>query len=250
MKKNSQRLDQLLVSRGLADSIDKARRLLLAGEVLVKGRVESKPGLCYAADTIVELRARPRFASRGGEKLQAAIEAFGIKVAGLVCLDVGASTGGFTDCLLQNGAARVYAVDVGTGLLSSKVAADPRVAVMDKTNARNLQPAMFPEAPSFATIDVAFISLTKILPAVTRVLVSGGHVVSLIKPQFEAAREEVEAGGVVRNPAIHARIVESIRVFGIEEAGLEWLGVRESPLKGPAGNIEYLAYWKSRQLTG
>lgn len=244
--KNSKRLDELLVAQGHAGSLDEAQRMILAGDVFVKSQVASKPGLSFPADTIVETRARPRFASRGGEKLQAAMEAFDIKVSGLVCLDVGASTGGFTDCLLQHGAAQVYAVDVGRSLLSSKLSTDPRVTVMDQVNARNLQPAMFPAPPAFASVDVAFISLTKILPAVTRVLVSGGRIVSLIKPQFEAARSEVERGGVVRNAAIRAQVVENVRVFGVEKAGLEWLGMCESPLKGPAGNIEFLAYWKTK----
>lgn len=245
MKRTSQRLDQLLVARGLADNPDKARRLILAGEVLVNGQVASKSGHSFPAEATVEIRARPRFVGRGGDKLQAAMDAFDIRVSGLVCLDVGASTGGFTDCLLQNGAALVYAVDVGRNLISERLRLDPRVKVMDEVNARYLEPAMFPGAPSFASIDVSFISLTKILPAVTRVLASEGRVVSLIKPQFEAARPEIERGGVVRDPAIRSRVIETIRVFGVEKLGLEWLGVRESPLKGPAGNVEFLAFWRT-----
>ncbi|MEI6808480.1 MAG: TlyA family RNA methyltransferase [bacterium] len=245
MKSTSKRLDQLLVVRGLTDSLAKAQRLILAGEVLVNGQVVSKSGYSFPADAIVEVLARPRFVGRGGSKLQSAMDAFNIQVGGLICIDVGAATGGFTDCLLQNGATCVYAVDVGRSLISEKLRNDSRVTVMDKVNARYLEPAMFPTPPAFASIDVSFISLTKILPAVTRVLVPGGHIVSLIKPQFEAERHEVEKGGVVRNPAIHSRIIEAIRVFGVEKADLEWLGVHESPLKGPAGNIEFLAFWRT-----
>lgn len=235
----------LLVARGLTESLDKARRLILAGEVSVNSQLASKPGHTFPEDAVVELRAKPRFAGRGGDKLQAAVNAFNIRVKGLVCLDVGASTGGFTDCLLQNGATRVYAVDVGKNLLRDTLRNDARVTVMDNTNARYLEPAMFEVPASFATVDVSFISLTKILPAVTRVITLGGHIVSLIKPQFEAGRREVEKGGVVRNPDVHARVIEEVRMFGTENIGLEWLGVCESPLKGPAGNIEFLAFWKT-----
>lgn len=244
MKRTFQRLDQLLVARGLTDSLDKAQRLILAGEVLLKGQVASKPGHSFPVETVVEIRARPRFVSRGGNKLQAAIDAFDIRVKDLVCLDVGASTGGFTDCLLQNGAALVYAVDVGRNLIRDKLRNDSRVKVMDGVNARHLDRAMFPEPASFASVDVSFISLTKILPAVTRVITPGGRIVSLIKPQFEAGRREVEKGGVVRDPEIRARVIETIRIFGVEKVGLAWLGVCESPLKGPAGNVEFLAFWR------
>lgn len=230
---------------GLTDSPAKAQRMILAGEVLVNGQLATKSGHSFPEDAIVELRAKPRFAGRGGIKLQAAIDAFDIKVSGLVCIDVGAATGGFTDCLLQNGASGVYAVDVGRSLISEKLRNDPRVTVMDQINARYLEPAMFPAPPAFASVDVSFISLTKILPAVTRILVPGGRIVSLIKPQFEAERHEVEKGGVVRDQAIHLRVIETIRVFGIEEIGLEWLGVHESPLRGPAGNVEFLAFWRT-----
>jgi 23S rRNA (cytidine1920-2'-O)/16S rRNA (cytidine1409-2'-O)-methyltransferase len=245
MKKSTKRLDELLVTRGLAEDLDKAQRLILAGEVSVNSQLASKPGYSFPEDALLTLRAKPRFAGRGGDKLQAAITAFNIQVTGLICLDVGASTGGFTDCLLQNGASMVYAVDVGKNLLRDTLRKDARVTVMDNTNARYLEPAMFKFLPSFATVDVSFISLTKILPAVTRVLTSGGHVVSLIKPQFEAGRREVEKGGVVRDPAIRARVVEDIRRFGTETIGLEWLGLCESPLKGPAGNVEFLAFWRT-----
>lgn len=230
---------------GLTDSPAKAQRMILAGEVLVNGQLATKSGHSFPEDAIVELRAKPRFAGRGGIKLQAAIDAFDIKVSGLVCIDVGAATGGFTDCLLQNGASGVYAVDVGRSLISEKLRNDPRVTVMDQINARYLEPAMFPAPPAFASVDVSFISLTKILPAVTRILVPGGRIVSLIKPQFEAERHEVEKGGVVRDQAIHLRVIETIHVFGIEEIGLEWLGVHESPLRGPAGNVEFLAFWRT-----
>lgn len=245
MKKSSQRLDQLLVNLALAENLDKARRLIMAGEVLVDGQVASKSGHLHPEDADIKIRARPRFAGRGGEKLQAAIDAFNIRVGGLTCLDIGAATGGFTDCLLQNGATLVYAVDVGRGLLSEKLRKDPRVRVMDEVNARYLKQDMFEPMPAFASVDVSFISLTLILPAVIRVLASGGCIVSLIKPQFEAGRREVEKGGVVRDPAVHEKVIEKIRAFGVEKAGLEWLGVKESPLRGPAGNVEFLAYWRT-----
>jgi len=245
-RQTSERLDQLLIGMGLAESPGKAQRLILAGEVRVNGQVASKPGYKFPCDSKIEVAARPRFVGRGGDKLQAAFETFNISVAGLFCLDAGASTGGFTDCMLQHGAAGVYAADVGKGLIHMKLRNDPRVTVMDEINARNLRSSMFQHPVSFATIDVSFISLTRILPAVTQVLVRGGHIVSLIKPQFEADRRDVERGGVVRDQSVRARAVESVRFFGINNLGLAWLGCCESPLKGPAGNVEFLAYWQKK----
>jgi 23S rRNA (cytidine1920-2'-O)/16S rRNA (cytidine1409-2'-O)-methyltransferase len=241
---NPQRLDQLLVQRGLAESREKAQRLVLAGHVRVDGNVAAKPGHRFPEDCSLSVDQQERFVSRGGEKLEAAFQRFGIDVDGRICLDVGASTGGFTDCMLQHGAERVYAVDVGKGQLHWKLRQNPRVIVIDEVNARHLESKWFSEKPVFASIDVSFISLTKVLPAVTQVLASGGHMVSLIKPQFEAERKQVKKGGVVRDPAVHAQIVEGIKNFGVEQLGLEWLGVCESPIKGPAGNIEFLSYWK------
>jgi 23S rRNA (cytidine1920-2'-O)/16S rRNA (cytidine1409-2'-O)-methyltransferase len=234
----------LLVQRGLAESREKAQRLILAGEVRVGGHAQTKPGHTYADDVVVAVTAAERFVSRGGEKLEEAFQRFPLNVAGRVCLDVGASTGGFTDCLLQHGAAKVYALDVGRGQLHEKLRTDPRVVVMDEINARFLEPAQLPEKPSFATVDVAFISLTKVLPAITRVLATPFELVTLIKPQFEAGREQVGKGGVVRDPAVHEDVLQRIRKFGTEDLGLMWVNSCESPIKGPAGNVEFLAFWK------
>jgi len=241
------RLDQRVVQLGLVESREKAQRLILAGCVKVEGRVDTKSSHPVPDTAVIELVKPERFVSRGGEKLEEAFRRFSLDVKGLVGLDVGASTGGFTDCLLQHGASRVYAVDVGKGQLHWKLRTDPRVIVMDGVNARYLAPADLPEVPGIVTIDVSFISLTKILPAVTQVLASGGHMVSLIKPQFEAGREQVGRGGVVRSEAVRDEVVERIRVFGTGTLGLRWVGVCPSSSKGPAGNVEYLAWWeKSR----
>jgi 23S rRNA (cytidine1920-2'-O)/16S rRNA (cytidine1409-2'-O)-methyltransferase len=238
------RLDQRVVELGLVESREKAQRLILAGCVKVNDRVETKSSHHVPEEAVVELVEQERFVGRGGEKLEGAFLRFGLDVKGRVCLDVGASTGGFTDCLLQHGAARVYAVDVGKGQIHSKLRADSRVVVMDGVNARYLAASHLPEVPDFVTIDVSFISLTKILPAVTQVLASGGRIVSLIKPQFEAGREQVGKGGVVRSEAVRDEVVERIRSFGVGELGLTWLGVCPSPIKGPAGNVEFLACWE------
>jgi 23S rRNA (cytidine1920-2'-O)/16S rRNA (cytidine1409-2'-O)-methyltransferase len=238
-----ERLDLLLVARRLAESREKAQRLIMAGAVTVDGRVATKPGHTFPQDVPIALAGPERFVSRGGDKLDAAFQRFAVEVTGRICLDIGASTGGFTDCLLQHGAARVYAVDVGRGQLHEKLRTDARVVVMDEVNARYLEPGQIPEEPSFAVVDVAFISLTKVLPAITRVLASPAGIVTLIKPQFEAGREQVGRGGVVRDPAARAAVVEHIREFGEQALGLKWIGVCESPLQGPAGNVEYLAYW-------
>lgn len=236
------RLDLLVVQRGLAESREKAQRLILAGKVRVNGQTASKPGHQVDEELEITLEAPERFVSRGGEKLEAAFARWNLNVEGTVCLDVGASTGGFTDCLLQHGAARVYAVDVGHNQLHPKLLADARVTAMDGTNARNLEPALFPETPSVAVADASFISLSLLLPAIRRVIAPQGRVVTLIKPQFEAGRADVKRGGVVRDPAVHERVVERIRAEG-EALGFRWEGFIESPLRGPAGNIEFLAYW-------
>jgi len=239
-----QRLDQLLVEHAQAESRDKAQRLILAGMVRVNGRIADKPGRRIPADAEVTVKAGARFVGRGGEKLEHAFQVFHPEVRGLVCLDVGASTGGFTDCLLQHGAARVYAVDVGTGQLHWKLRNDSRVVIMDKVNARYLRHEDIPEPVEFAVMDVSFISLTKVMPAVKDILCAGARMITLIKPQFEAERKEVCRGGVVRDPEVRQRAVERIHRFGENELGLKWLGICESPLKGPAGNVEYLAYWE------
>ncbi|MBL7064222.1 MAG: TlyA family RNA methyltransferase [Anaerolineae bacterium] len=235
------RLDVLLVERGLAESRAQAQRLIRAGLVRVRGQVADKPGTQMATNVEITLQARPRFVSRGGEKLEAALARFGLDVTGAVAADVGASTGGFTDCLLQHGARRVYAIDVGYGQLAWRLRNDPRVVVMERTNARYLE--SLPQPVNLVTADVAFISLGLILPAAVRWLSPGGQVVALIKPQFEAGRREVGKGGVVRDPEVHRRVLE--RVVSIAaELGLGLCGLMPSPLRGPAGNVEFLGWWR------
>ena len=241
------RLDALLFARGLAPSRTAAQALVLAGKVRVDGRVETKCGRAVAEDAAVEVEAPPRFVSRGGEKLEGAFEKFpGWTVEGLVCLDVGSSTGGFTDCMLQHGAARVMAVDVGTNQLAYKLRVDPRVWVRENFNARNLTAGDLPERPARAVTDVSFISLKLILPPMAEVLLPGGEMISLIKPQFEAGRGQAP-GGVVKDPEVRRRVVEDISRFGQETLGLSLLGVAESPIRGrEKGNVEYLAWWRKR----
>jgi 23S rRNA (cytidine1920-2'-O)/16S rRNA (cytidine1409-2'-O)-methyltransferase len=233
------RLDQLLVSRGLAESREQAQRLILAGAVLVGDAPATKPG--QAVDAEVELRMRQalRYVSRGGEKLAAALAGFGIDPTGCVCADVGASTGGFTDALLQHGAARVYAIDVGYGQLHWKLQSDPRVIVLDRSNARHL--SSLPEAVALATVDASFISLRLLLPVVRGWLGPGGQIIALVKPQFEVGREQVGKGGVVRDPKLHRQVVDDLLVWAAAEA----LGPQEvlpSPLLGPKGNREFLLW--------
>jgi len=237
------RLDLLVVQRGLAESREKAQRLIVAGKVRVDGQTAHKPGHTYPPESAVAVEAPERFVSRGGKKLEGALQTFNLSVHDAVCLDVGASTGGFTDCLLQHGARLVYAVDVGHGQLHERLRTDPRVVVMDGVNARQLEPAAFPERPTFATVDASFISLKLLLPAVAAVLARPAGLVTLIKPQFEAGRADVGKGGVVRDPAVHQRVVDAVRVFGERKLDLLWQGFCESPLRGPAGNLEFLAYW-------
>ena len=239
------RLDQMLVARSLAASRTAAQALILEGKVRVGGQTETKAGRMVTDDAEIEVEAPPRFVSRGGEKLEGAFVAFpGWTVDGLVCLDVGSSTGGFTDCLLQHGAMRVMAVDVGTNQLAWKLRADPRVWARENFNARYMTAADLPERPARAVTDVSFISLTLILPPMAEVLLPGGEIVSLIKPQFEAGRGQAP-GGVVTDPAVRARVVDDISRFGTQKLGLDLLGVAESPLRGrDKGNIEYLAWWR------
>ena len=238
------RLDTLLVKAGLAESKQQAQSLVLAGAVRVNGQVVTKSGHAYALDVVLEVTERPRFVSRGGFKLEAAFKAFpALQVADKICLDVGASTGGFTDCLLQQGALRVMAVDVGKGQLHWKLRQDARVHVIEGFNARYLQASDLPEQPQVAVTDVSFISLKLILPPMADVLPAGGEIVSLIKPQFEAGREHVPQG-VVRDPAVHAAVIEEIKQFGVMQLGLCWLGCVPSPLRGPEGNLEFLAWWR------
>ena len=238
------RIDVLLLERGLVESREHARRLLLAGEVRVNDHLVDKAARKVDPESRCEIIRGPRFVSRGGEKLEAALKAFEINVKNSICLDVGSSTGGFTDCLIQRGAKRVYSVDVGKGQLHWKLREDTRVVVMEEMNARYLEAKIFDATADFACVDVSFISLTKILPAIIDVVRQDAQIIALIKPQFEAGRENVEKGGVVRDKDVRRRVVDEIRRFGSEELDLYWKGVLESPLKGPAGNVEYLAYWK------
>lgn len=239
-----ERLDRLVVSRGLCESRERAQRLIRAGRVRVNGQPAAKPGHLIADDADITLTETDPFVSRGGGKLEAALQAWPIDPAGRIAVDVGASTGGFTDCLLQHGAAHVYAVDVGRGLLHWSLRNDPRVTVVEGVNARHLQRAHLPDPPSLAVVDVSFISLTLILPSVTPLLMPEADLITLIKPQFEAGRAGVGKGGVVRDPAVRQAVVEQIRTFGAESLPLQWIDVRESPVRGPAGNVEFLAWWK------
>jgi 23S rRNA (cytidine1920-2'-O)/16S rRNA (cytidine1409-2'-O)-methyltransferase len=229
-------LDVLLVQRGLAESREKAQAIIMAGSVVVGERPALKAGTLVAADADIRVLAGPQYVSRGGEKLAHALDAFAADVGGLTVVDVGASTGGFTDCLLQRGAARVYTVDVGRGQLDWRLRQDPRVIVMEGVNARNLNP--LPERCDLATVDVSFISLEKVLPAVVAVLEEGARVVALVKPQFEARRQEVGKGGVVRDPQVHAAVLGRF-VAWCAGRGLRLLGLTTSPLLGPAGNKEF-----------
>ena len=237
MKK--QRIDILLVERGLAESRNQAQRLVMAGEVRVDGEMIHKSSTQVAVDASIEVKQRPKYVSRGGKKLSAAIEAFDVPVEGKVCADVGASSGGFTDCLLQNGAARVYAIDVGYGLLHWKLRQDPRVVVMERTNARYLQ--SLPEPVQLATIDASFISLALILPAVKEWFEStAGQVIALIKPQFEAGRKAAAVhAGVIKDPAVHASVLMDTLSFAKDFGFSPW-GLIPSPIRGPKGNVEFL----------
>lgn len=226
----------------MCDSREQGKRLVLAGEVKVDGRVVDKPAERFGEDAVVEIKEKPKFVGRGGLKLEGALDHFGIEVAGWTCLDVGASTGGFTDCLLQRGAARVHAVDVGTNQLVWKLRNDPRVVVKEKFNARHLEEKDLGEKVRLAVMDLSFISLTKVLPSVFGVLEKGGEVVCLIKPQFELRREDVGMGGIVRDEELRQRAVEKIRVFVSKDFGREWKGVVPAAISGMDGNQEFLAW--------
>jgi len=238
------RLDQALVECGLSESRERAKRAILAGQVRVNGQPARKPSDSIKPGDKLILDAGEKYVSRGGHKLEHALEHFQLDVIGLVALDLGASTGGFTDCLLQRGAAKVFAVDVGRGQLAWKLRTDARVVVMEKTNARHLTAAQFPKpfAPAdLAVIDCSFISLQKILPAAAPLLKADGKIVALIKPQFEAGRAEADKGrGVITDAAVHDRVIRELRDFVATQAGLCWRNVVESPLLGPAGNKEFL----------
>ncbi len=237
------RLDQALVQRGLIHSREQAKRLILAGEVRVNGALASKPGGWVRGDDVLEVKERPRFVGRGGLKLEGALEHFGIDVTGKICLDVGASTGGFTDCLLQRGASRVHAFDVGTNQLVWKLRSDPRVVSRENFNVRHMQPEDVGEPVHLIVADVSFISLTKVLPAALSCLVPGGEAVVLVKPQFELSRDEVGRGGIVRESGLHRKACEKIQRFVQDDQRCEWRGLVESSVQGTDGNREFLAWF-------
>jgi len=236
-----ERLDVLLVNKGLAPSREKAKALIMAGEVFVDGNREDKAGASFNPDGInIEVRSRQlKYVSRGGFKLEKAMDVWGIDLAGKVCMDIGSSTGGFTDCMLQNGAVKVYSVDVGKGQLDWKLRNDERVVVMEQTNFRFLTPADIPEKIDFASVDVSFISLDKILIPARNLLNDHGRIVALIKPQFEAGKGKVGKNGVVRELSVHEEVIERAVSFA-DYIGFKILGIDFSPIKGPEGNIEYL----------
>jgi 23S rRNA (cytidine1920-2'-O)/16S rRNA (cytidine1409-2'-O)-methyltransferase len=237
-----ERLDLLLVERGYFESREKARSSIMAGVVLVDGNREDKPGSRFGEDCAIEVRENINpYVSRGGLKLEKAISCFGIALQGKVALDIGASTGGFTDCMLKNGASRVYAIDVGYGQLAWQLRNDGRVVNMERTNIRYVKPSDLGAAADFASIDVSFISLKKVLPVVRELLAGDGETLCLIKPQFEAGREKVGKHGVVRDVAVHLQVVREILAFALK-TGFGIKGLTYSPIKGPEGNIEYLAY--------
>ena len=238
------RLDVLLTEKGLAPSREKAKALIMAGVVYVNNQKEDKAGTQFPEEATVEVRGQGlRYVSRGGLKLEKALQVFPIRLEGRICMDIGASTGGFTDCMLQNGAACVYSIDVGYGQLDWKLREDPRVICMEKTNFRYVKPEdLDPDRmPDFASVDVSFISLSRILPPAHAILPEDGEMVCLIKPQFEAGREKVGKKGVVRDPRVHEEVIRQT-LQTAEAAGFEVLGLSWSPIRGPEGNIEYLLY--------
>ena|SRR5437879_9683277 len=239
------RLDQELVERGMSESREKAKRAILAGQVRINGQVARKPSDMVQSTDDVLVAAPEKFVSRGGFKIEHALDHFGIDVAGLSAIDIGASTGGFTDCLLQRGAAHVYAIDVGQGQLAWKLRRDRRVTVMEKTNARQLKPEHFSQpfiAFDLAVVDCSFISLRKIVPPAIALLKVDGKIVALIKPQFEAGKQEADRGaGVIKDPAVHDRVLRELEQFVRGQKGLSWAGFTTSPILGPAGNKEFLA---------
>jgi 23S rRNA (cytidine1920-2'-O)/16S rRNA (cytidine1409-2'-O)-methyltransferase len=246
-----ERIDKLLVDRGLAESRTKAQAMVMSGVVLVGEQRVDKPSQQYPPDSHIRVKyaedPTSRFVGRGGLKLEAAIKAFKIDVTGLICLDVGASTGGFTDCLLQNGARKVFAIDVGHNQLDWHLRQDPRVEVREGVNARYLEPDDFPSRFDLAVMDVSFISATKILPAIVPLLTEHGDLLLLIKPQFEVGRSEVGSGGIVRDATKRARVVDEVNETAAA-LGLRKVGVIESPIKGAEGNIEFLAHYKMSDM--
>lgn len=246
-----ERLDILLMEQGMAPSREKAKTIIMSGNVYVNGQKEDKPGTAFDPGKVtVEVRGKVfPYVSRGGLKLEKAIDVFSISLGGRVCMDIGASTGGFTDCMLQKGAARVYAVDTGVGQLDWKLRNDQRVVCMEKTNFRYATPDLFPDPPDFASADVSFISLTKILPAAWDILSAGSEMVCLIKPQFEAGREKVGKKGVVRDKSVHLEVIHRILQFAAER-GFGVCHLDYSPIRGPEGNIEYLLHLEKNGSPG
>ena len=250
---NKTRLDVLLTEQGLQESRQKAQATIMSGLVFVNGQRVDKPGTAVPNDAKIEIRGNTlKYVSRGGLKLEKAMAEVPIELNGCICGDIGASTGGFTDCMLQNGASKVYSVDVGYGQLAWKLREDPRVVCMERTNARYLTHEQIPDELDFASIDVSFISLKLILPAVFGLLKDQGHVACLVKPQFEAGREKVGKKGVVRDPAVHLEVLEQFLTHA-RDSGFAVLGMTFSPIRGPEGNIEYLGYlekgpWQEPQL--
>ena len=239
-----ERLDVILVKRNLAPSREKAKAMIMSGCVFVDGQREDKAGTSFPEDIKIEIHGNTlRYVSRGGLKLEKAVESFSLCLQDLICMDIGASTGGFTDCMLQNGAAKVYAVDVGYGQFAWKLRQDPRVVCMEKTNIRYVTPEDIGDVLDFASVDVSFISLTKVLGPAKLLLKEDGEMVCLIKPQFEAGREKVGKKGVVRDKKVHLEVIEKILAFA-EESGFTPVGLDYSPVKGPEGNIEYLVHLK------
>ena len=239
---SKERLDKQLVDRGLAASRERARALILAGQVVVDEQMIDKVGTQVKLDAVIRLKGDDiPYVSRGGLKLEKALEVFPVEVKGRTVLDVGASTGGFTDCLLQNGAGKVFAVDVGYGQLAWSLREDPRVVNLERTNIRHLQPEILSEAPDLAVIDASFISLDKVLPPTLKLLQENAEVIALIKPQFEVGKGQVGKGGVVRDPELHQQVVDRIKSLSAE-LDCEVLGLEESPILGPKGNREFLIY--------
>lgn len=247
MSKGKERLDSLLVKKGLSPSREKAKATIMAGLVYSQGRRLDKPGLELAEDTVLEVKGDLiPYVSRGGLKLEKALKVFSVSFAGAVVADIGASTGGFTDCALQNGAQRVYAIDVGYGQLDWKLRTDSRVVCMERVNARYLERDSLPEQVDFVVSDVAFISVTKIFPAMLKILKEDGQIITLIKPQFEAGREHIGKKGVVKDPQVHQEVLMHV-LEEAEKNGFKVKGLDFSPIRGPEGNIEYLAWLNCEQ---
>ena len=242
-----ERLDLALLKLGVVPSREQAKRLIMAGEVSVLGRRITQPGWLVRDTEQIVVRTPPKYVGRGGFKLDGALDHFGINVSGWTALDAGASTGGFTDCLLQRGAAKVFAFDVGTNQLAWKLRSDPRVVAREQFNLRHLVPEDVGQAVDILVADLSFISLTLVLPAVVRALRPGGHAVVLIKPQFELSREEVGKGGIVREPELHAKACARIEAFVRSQPHLEWRGLTESSIQGTDGNREFLAWFTVRE---